>query len=399
MKRAAVILLLTTLLFTLGLVPQAAADNNTAPDIESGIAEINKHGNIVLTISPESMIELGYEPADIISVKIGDAETEMPIGTNYSDVDIGNPICCFKSSDTKGINVVVLAINTGDFATTMGIAERRDCEEEPGYKWVYADGLEEPVTVRISMAEKQGYANEYLLHRISGTRTNNREDYAQLSDAEYANFRAVETGGMGKGTLLRSSSPIDPVINRSKEADEALLRAAGRTVMNMADSEEEMKKYPDFSLSYYAGCDVIALSMGMDCFSADFEEELAEGFRFLASHDGPYLIHCREGKERTGFAAGILECLMGADADEVVKDYMLTYYNYYGVEPGTEEYERIAGSNIETSLAKAFGIESVRADGADLQSCAETYLERIGMSRDEIDMLKSKLGEDCGGLS
>ena len=90
---------------------------------------------------------------------------------------------------------------------------------------------------------------------------------------------------------------------------------------------------------------------------------------------------------------------MGAAADEVVEDYMLTYYNYYGIEPGTENYERIAAGNIVPSLSKAFEIESIRAEGVDLQSCAEAYLERIGMSRDEIEMLKSKLGEDYGGLS
>lgn len=60
MKRFSAILLLTALLLTLGFVPQAAADNNTVPDIEAGIAEIKKHGNIILTIGPASMIELGY---------------------------------------------------------------------------------------------------------------------------------------------------------------------------------------------------------------------------------------------------------------------------------------------------------------------------------------------------
>ena len=40
--------------------------------IETGIDSINKYGNITLTIGPESMIELGYEPADIILVKAGD---------------------------------------------------------------------------------------------------------------------------------------------------------------------------------------------------------------------------------------------------------------------------------------------------------------------------------------
>ena len=36
--------------------------------------------------------------------------------------------------------------------------------------------------------------------------------------------------------------------------------------------------------------------------------------------------------------------------DEVVADYMVTYYNYYGVEPGTDKYDAIANSNIKMCI-------------------------------------------------
>ena len=104
-------------------------------------------------------------------------------------------------------------------------------------------------TVRISMAEKQGYANEYRMHQLGGAGTNNREDYAELSDEEFANFRAVATTGMGTDTLFRSSSPIDPALNRNEEADEALLNALISCVVNMADTEEELEAYSDYHLT------------------------------------------------------------------------------------------------------------------------------------------------------
>jgi hypothetical protein len=139
--------------------------------------------------------------------------------------------------------------------------------------------------------------------------------------------------------------------------------------------------------------------MGMDFFSEEFQEKLAEGFRYMASHDGPYLIHCVEGKDRTGFAAAVLECLMGAMVDEVVGDYMLTYFNFYGIELGTEQYRQIAAGNIEATLSRAFGIGSIREDGIDLSVCAGNWLESLGMSREEISALKEKLAEDYGGLN
>ncbi len=377
---------------------EEADSTEQVPDVEAGIYEIKKSGNIVLSIGAESMKKLGYEPADIISVKIGDAVMEMPIGTSYTDVDSGKPICCFRTN-SSGIEVVSLAINAGSLASVMGIAELRTIDADPGYEWVYADGLDADATVYISMAQKQGYADEYAMHQVSGVRTNNREDYANLSDEEYANFRAVETSGMGKDTLFRSSSPINPALNRNREADEALLRSLIQTVMNMSDSEEKMKKYADYALTNYSECQIIALDLGMDFTAEDFGQTLAEGFRFLASHDGPYLIHCLEGKDRTGFTAAVLECLMGASAEEVVQDYMLTFYNFYGVEPGTQQYEEIEKGNLEVSLTKAFGIPSIWDDGVDLSACADTWLGSIGMRPEEISALKEKLSQDYGGLN
>jgi hypothetical protein len=247
------------------------------------------------------------------------------------------------------------------------------------------------------MAEKQGYANEYRMHQLGGARTNNREDYAELSDEEFANFRAVATTGMGTDTLFRSSSPIDPALNRNEEADEALLNALISCVVNMADTEEELEAYSDYHLTSYYQCRVLALGMNMDLFSDEFRDDLCEAYRFIASQDGPCLIPCTEGKDRTGFAIAVLECLMGADADEVTEDYMHSYYIFYGIGPDSEQYETIADSNIRANLCRAFGIVSLK--DADLSACAEEYLKEIGMTESEIDAMRAKLAEDYGGLN
>ena len=383
------------------------AESNTAeetrpaqehPEFEAGIYDINKYGNIILTVGADSLKALGYEAGDIVRVTIGNAHMDMPIATNYSDVDSGEPVCCMKMSTTVGREVISLAINGGDLTTTMGFAQKKAIDVEPGFEWVFIDGLDKNVPVRISMLEKQGYAEFYAQRQVFGARTNNREDYANLSDAEYANFRAVNTSGMGKDTLFRSSSPVDPALNRNDEADQAVLKAGIKTVMNMADVEETMKHYADYNLTYYSQCDIIALNMGIDITSKEFASKLADGFRFIASHDGPYLVHCKEGKDRGGYAAAILECLMGASVDEVVADYMVTYYNYYGLMPDSEQYPKIAEGSIEAFLAKAFGVDSVREEGVDLAKCAEKYLEGIGMTAEEIAELKNNLGKDYGGM-
>ncbi len=85
----------------------------------------------------------------------------------------------------------------------------------------------------------------------------------------------------------------------------------------------------------------------------------------------------------------ILECLTGATEEEVVADYMTTYSNYYGVEPGTEQYAIVANNNIRKSLCTAFGLETL--DGADLKAYTEAYLAGIGLSTDEIGGVQANL--------
>ena len=82
---------------------------------------------------------------------------------------------------------------------------------------------------------------------------------------------------------------------------------------------------------------------------------------------------------------------MGASADEVVADYMETYFNYYGVEPGTEKYDAVVNSNIIKTLASAFQVEDIRT--ADLAAEAEAFLmQELGLAQDEVDALKDRLG-------
>ena len=89
--------------------------------------------------------------------------------------------------------------------------------------------------------------------------------------------------------------------------------------MNLADSDALIESYiaaDGFNSPYYQSLfeagKVKALNLGVDFTAADFKSGLAEGLRFLSEHEGPYLVHCNEGKDRAGFASALLECLMGA---------------------------------------------------------------------------------------
>lgn len=375
------------LVLLLALLPLLAC----AEGMEATVTDIQKYGNLMLSVKASELLEAGYTYGDVVTIDLDGQILDMvPVGSNFTDVEQGSLLVRLVYKEDPAEDYVLLAINMGDLATTAGIATKEKIEETPGYIWKMNEGVSDPVPVTITMKEKAGYYDEWMIHQL--IRSENREDYPDLSDEQYANFRAITTTGIGAGKLYRSSSPVNPEINRNTYADKAAEAAGIKTFMNLADSLEIMQGYEGFSDTYYSKQAYIALNLGVDFTAADFQAGLVKGLRFLSEHDTPFLVHCNEGKDRAGFTSAILECLMGASEEEIVEDYMVTFYNYYGVQPGTEQYDIIARSNIRKSLAVAFGVKSL--EGMDLKQAAENYLKLLGMTEEEITALRTKLAEE-----
>ena len=367
------------------LVPAAAAENHDARI--GGLDNdtwFTKYGNVNTDCEAAFFLgDLGYSWGDLVAVKFLDRELILPVVPDYSYVESGESAVIVRRDDNgQPERTVSLAINMGNFAEVYGLAVKVTAEDG-SWHWEAMDGITFPITVSFSLYEKEGYMAQYLLHELS--RTNQREDYAQISDAEFANFRELLPG-----KLFRTSSPINPELGRNSYADAQLERSGVTVIMNLADSPEEAAAYEGFADSYYSRQQVIFLNLGVDFAAADFQAGLARGLKFFAEHEGVYAVHCTEGKDRAGFVSALLNCLAGKSYRQVVEDYMVTYHNYYGVEPGTEKYEAIAASNIIKTLTTAFDVENLEKAG--LQKEAEEYILQIGLTKQELSALKQNLG-------
>ena len=359
--------------------------------LESSVSDIQKYGNLVLSITKSDMDSINAEYGDVFTISFDDQALQAPYCTSYSDVDLGNLVL------RNDGDVMILAINMGDFASTYGIATKVTNPDKT-YEWVFEEGKKlEDVTLSLVLSGKGEYRDQYLIHQLS--RTNDRNDYS--SDAVFANFRGIKGGNLGSGALYRSSSPVNNEIGRAMYADKLAEENKINTVMNLADSSDAVEGYfkeEGFASPYYKSLyergQVIALNMGVSFKTREFQAALVEGLTFLSLNEGPYLVHCNEGKDRAGFTSALLSALMGLSYEEIAADYMTSYENYYHVEKGTEQYEAVKRSNIDSMLSFIAGVEADNLSSVDLSAKAEEFLLAIGMEKANIDTLKSKLSKD-----
>ena len=356
--------MLLVFLLALCVIPAMAE----AVSISCKVVRINEYGHAKLDITEADFRKAGFELGDIVTVTSGSYTGVMPVFNGYY-ADRGGFMLRIDPNEGD----IGLCINYGNFSETTGI--------------VAGDAL------TIALKEKGGALAAQEVNAL--VYSNERADYA--SDVVFTNFQPVV-----EGKLYRSASPINNKANRARYVDELIREAGVQSAMNMSDSPEDIDAYiaaEDFASPYYrdlyeAG-KVFALKMPIDFASEGFTAGIVEGFTFLAEQEPPYLVHCLEGKDRTGFAIMMLEALMDWSEAQIVTDYMKTYDNYYGIVSGTEKYDMIVENNIEEMLCIAAGLEvGSSLEGIDLKAAAEAYLLNHGMNEEALKQLEAKLASE-----
>ena len=340
--------------------------------------EIFNLGRVNLDVVADSFLTR-FHYGDVVTVMIAGYDTvDVPVVANYSDAFPGE----FFLYVSEGLNAVDLEARYGQMAEVIGLG--RDSKF--------------PIDVVVQMKEKGGYV-DHLENLKSLTLAYSPESYPDLSIEEFANFRMVRTTGMGEGVLYRSSSPIDPSIYRNAIADSLAALAGVKTFVNLADELQYAEEYNGFAESYYATQNVVYLTVDPTFANTLFKEGLVKGLRYMIEHDGPYLVHCTYGMDRTGFTIAVLEALMGATADEIKADYATTHKNFYNVVDGkhiglTEKQVELLQAIIVRLMQNSFktaGVDISDFKNADLASATEKYLLALGMEKSEIEALRDWL--------
>ena len=341
---------------------------------DCGVIHEPEFGGVYIKSAIEDFNALGFAYGDSVDVTFSNGYTlrDLPYYNGYY-TQTGEPLLIAY----PGYDYIKAAINNGDDL------------------WETA-GLREGDTATVTLAERGKYLD------IQEARDIHYEDDRDAfeNDAVFANFRGVEAGDIQPDRLFRAASPCDDQHNRASYVDRLMGDAGVRAILDLADTDEKLQGYidaedfdsPNF-LALYEADKVIPVGLNMNFGSAEFREKLAEGLVALSEQPGPYLVHCTEGKDRTGFVCMLLEALCGATYDEIVSDYMITYDNYYGITRTTDpdRYGVIVESVLDPMLRAMLGDDDAPLEQADLAAAAEAFLQSAGMTDDQIAALRDRL--------
>lgn len=225
----------------------------------------------------------------------------------------------------------------------------------------------------------------------------NREDYP--SDEVFANFRNVKVGNIKEGILYRGASPIDNSMGRAKYVDKLISDVGVNFDVDLTDNDEMIKRHfskNDFASYFYKTLydngKTILLHMNTNYRDQKYHDRVVKAMIAMSKNEGPYYVHCVEGKNRTGFVLAVIEGLAGASYEEIVKDHMITFANYYGIteETDREKYDILKARYIDSMLRYIAdddpwtGNGTIELSGLDWVNIMGRYLNKHGMSDEDI---------------
>jgi hypothetical protein len=267
--------------------------------------------------------------------------------------------------------------------------------------------------ITMTLTQKGGYKEKYELLKSTYPVEHRADETAE----QYANFRMINTTGIGSGNIYRSSNPLNCTKNqgRYRVADSLACVVGIKTEIDLADTQSGIDNClatDGYASTYcpqlYHAGNTMACGLSADIFGDNFKSKMGEMVKFMIAHRPPYLIHCNEGKDRCGFVSMLIEAFMGADVAELRSDYMETMYNFYRTENGSKSYDLRQSlsidrmiwvlcheevlENLDTTDWNKIDVTTIGRE--ELREAAKNYFKSGDASDEELEQLRTVLSSN-----
>ncbi len=255
-----------------------------------------------------------------------------------------------------------------------------------------------------------------LVHTGESQRYKNTPDYNVQysndvhdfpSEEDFANFYEVTGGNIAPGVLYRSFSSLSdpakqarvPYVNQL--ADEYGIKYLVALSFSDASVQSAISKYSGYCIDLCKDGKYVAPNMGYLYFQQ--KEKTIQTLESIIDNDGPYLVHCNVGRDRTGFVILLLQALCGCSPEEMMECEARAFCNLYNIEPGSKEYFVIINGTYDRNMYLIANYDKIDnilhmdwskidVSKIDTQKAAYQYCtDYLGLSSEQIEKLLERL--------
>lgn len=202
-------------------------------------------------------------------------------------------------------------------------------------------------------------------------------------------WRALDDRGVTRIVDLRFPEERDEDLPRDVDVEVVHISVLGRSIHDDGEYVGRLNAHldeVDDVADHYAWSYVDFLERN--------RERFGQALAAVAEAEGPVVIHCAGGKDRTGLVAALLLRLAGVSVAEIGEDYGLSGPNLAGtrdqwLDSAPDERERRRREKLSTTPAIA--MVRVIEDVEDRYGSVAGYLEAAGLRPEQIDQLRARL--------
>ncbi|MDO4940544.1 MAG: tyrosine-protein phosphatase [Erysipelotrichaceae bacterium] len=336
-------------------------------------------GTVFCNVSIDDFFKSGFALGDSVDIEfsVGYKIEDVPIYDGYY-VKIDAPLVLTLATSYRDI---LIAYNYGPHLyDKLGL--------KPGDK------------CRITLREKGKYKN--VVETIDVSYSTNPNDYKLIED--FTNFRPLKGGKLKKNYIYRSASPCGKLFIRSDYVSKMFEKYHISYAINLTDTEqivENVYNGTELVSSYwrelYRNNKVLVNRLTANFRSKEYGLQLADLFRKITKLDEPnFVIHCYEGRDRTGVVCFVLQALAGANSEEVEDEYMESFrcFNNISKHVDINKYNVHRELYYDDFVRSVCKVEDINMPQEQLHQNIINYLvDNCEMTLEEIDALTNKISE------
>lgn len=182
-----------------------------------------------------------------------------------------------------------------------------------------------------------------------------------------------------QGMIYRAAS-LDAVTE--KGLTDALLKYGIKTEIDLRNTGEGKQRSLGKTVNYYSFPGAYYVTTGASVKDPLYQQNMAKAIEVFADENKyPIVFHCAIGRDRTGTLAAVLEAFLGADYNDIMADYEMSFFSDAGCK------DNATPDTMFTRITEIYDFLH-EYGGGSLQENTAKFLRDIGVSSADLESIK-----------